>query len=46
MSRNVAILSEIARAISNWPSLASDAKVDEEHVRQIQRAHRLSFRDG
>lgn len=44
--RAEAILAEISEAVSNWPSFASDANVNEEQARQIQRAHRLVFPDS
>lgn len=44
--RAEAILLEISEAVSDWPSFASEAKVNEEQATQIQRAHRLVFPDS
>jgi serine/threonine-protein kinase HipA len=39
------IIAEVCRAVSDWPSFAAEANVDEEQAARIQRTHRLKLAD-
>ena len=41
--RAKAILAEVQAAVERWPEFAAKAKLTDEVMRKIQRAHRFTF---
>lgn len=41
--RAESIVGEVRAAVERWPEFADEARVDEQHAEQIQRAHRLNL---